>query len=145
MRLSCKFYSPHQNRTEPHTLFQVFFYRDGGSSLGGPSADHTLQTDVGNYILMEATGSENEAILVSQPLEGNVSYCLTFYTVMPADAEVGLRYHNLVNEELEDFISFSGTGNGWDQVILNAVVIRTNLNCFRTRLHYFTISHSIFT
>ena len=98
----------------------VCFGRDGGIDLGGPTADHTLQSDVGNYLLMEATGHspQSDAILVSQPLEGNVSYCLTLYSYMPADADIGLWYHNPEDNSRVEISNFGGTGAAWDKVRL---------------------------
>ena len=83
--------------------------------------DHTFHSGVGNYILMEATGHspQSDAILVSQPLEGNVSYCLTLYSYMPADAEISLWYHSPVDDSRVEITSFDGTGYSWDKVRLN--------------------------
>ena len=93
-------------------------FREGGTDLGGPPGDHTLDTDMGNYLLLEATGHspQSDAILVSQELEGNVTYCLTLYSYMPANAEIGLWYHNLEDNSRINIRKFSGTGASWDKV-----------------------------
>ena len=93
-------------------------FRDGGKDVGGPVADHTFETDVGMYALMEATGHspQSEAILISQPLHPSFLYCLTLFSFMPAEAELGVYYHNPVDDSRVEAARFSGTGATWDKV-----------------------------
>lgn len=98
--------------------------RGGGTSLNGPPADNTLETDLGYYLLMEATGKPDAAaVLASQPLDANVTYCLTWYTYGPKNlgAEIKIHYHDLVSSETGDLCNawtciWDGDGDHWDKV-----------------------------
>jgi hypothetical protein len=94
----------------------------GGDTLGGPPSDNTLGSNVGYYLLMEATGRENaKAVLASQPLEANVSYCMTWYS-WSGDAETRIHYHDLATLEVGEVCnawtcSWTVGGNDhWEQV-----------------------------
>ena len=95
----------------------------GGSSLSGPPSDNTLGSDVGYYLLMEATGrADAMAVLASQPLPANTSYCLSWYTYSPKqdEAQMKVHYHDLVTSEVGDVCNiwtcvFDGAGDKWEQ------------------------------